>query len=487
MKILIDKNYKKTKIETDSNLELFNEIRDSFDSLEITSTPLITFSKYTEVDLLKEIDSIEREDILPQFNKLRDFALKREDIFIKEYPDFIKKIQKFRFDINQYQKVTYQVEDEESFDEIYKAILLVDSYALFRAVKKDIVKREIVVYVLRSGFWQVDGNLYIRKLDARSGSSIRTQFTKRFLTDLTQMNSDLGRSNFPIYEDLKFLFDLNLIKSAKKSIEDENGEYIDDPKKNYVIKEHFVDLESSVDEQKEIELAAKIKEQKKLNSSSTTIFEVKSSLEKNRNKIHTDYDRANLNSVDEVLKNSKDIFLSNQIEDFKKAQEEALELFEATLKDAVIYEKECYKEYFDLIESGATFDEAKNILKSRKFLERSIMFAEERLKADIVKFSKIDLVKYNNYDRVEKANRTNYKNYIEELNKRKALETELREYKQIIFDQKEVLKLQDIEIRDFKNEITRLQGAFAKSLDALEQSKKELKDIKAKLKENSKE
>jgi hypothetical protein len=252
MKILIDKNYKKTRIETDSNLELFNEIRDSFDSLEITSTPLITFSKYTEVDLLKEIDSIEREDILPQFNKLRDFALKREDIFIKEYPDFIKKIQKFRFDINQYQKVTYQVEDEESFDDIYKAILLVDSYALFRAVKKDIVKREIVVYVLRSGFWQIDDNLYIRKLDARSGSSIRTQFTKRFLTDLTQMNSDLGRSNFPIYEDLKFLFDLNLIKSVKKSIEDENGEYIDDPKKNYVIKEHFVDLESSVDEQKEI-------------------------------------------------------------------------------------------------------------------------------------------------------------------------------------------------------------------------------------------
>ncbi len=483
MKIIIDNNQEYTVIEREEG-RIEKELKENIE-LRVITTPLECFSKYTSnIDKLKNEteNKLIDKNISEQFEILLNYAENNREFFLDKYPSFLKNMNQSLSKKpleNIYQKVTYTLEEEENVNEVIKALQNQNSYSLFKAFIVNLTQENtyITVYSSVSGLWQIDGKLFFRKIDRHSKESIKKTFTTCKIENIDEVQKDFGRVNFPVYEDLKALFENSTIRRFYKLTQNRiTDDFQVDPIKYFITKEHFNIIKNKALPKNEIELKARelIKEEKNFKSKvSSTVRDVIESIANNEKELHANYENLNLRDLTSNRNRQIDEFIKRQIdikeEELNQSIEQKrveLEKTKLELTEAKDRQQECKKEFMKLLRDGMNFDEARQTLKFH-FTLKTIEFAEDLLKLDISVANQIDWTKYHDYDRLNSANKTNYDNYQKEMKYRqkreddlkksfqqlKELSLALKESAGVIENLNEALKERDENIEDLESEL----------------------------------
>ena len=345
MRILIDHsptNYSRIENENSEKV-LQDEIKSLLTSLKTITNIKKTLSLYI---LNSNIDAnFNNDNSLEDFNKLVEFANSEKSLL--KFPELSSKLKNTTFS-SFFQKVTYEIEEGENFDKVLNTLLNQKSYAILKLLYADKEKAQIRVYSSVFGLWNVEDNLFFKKIENKSKDIVRTQFTITKITDTNSLQKEINRTNFAVYEDLKALFETEVIERAYK-YKLMNGEWKADDTKFNITKYHFHVIqsnESELDEKARDNLNSK---KSRLNRDSVTQKNVRENIEKNPNKIHTVLKNINLEKFEDIKKNN--------LEKFKKTQKDKLkEEFELKLKEMELEEIEaekqkieCKKEYIKLL------------------------------------------------------------------------------------------------------------------------------------------
>lgn len=484
MKILIDNSptsYSRIENENSEHI-LQDEIKSLKKSLkEITNiSKTLSFYIVDSSNLLNDI-KFKNDNSIEDFNKLVEFVNSEKSLL--EFPELASKLKNTIFSPF-FQKVTYEIEDGENFDKVVEILLNQKSYAILKFLYADKEKAQIRVYSSVFGLWNIENNLFFKKIENKSKDNLRTQFTITKVTDTNSLQKEINRTNFAVYEDLKTLFEARVIERAYK-YKLINGEWKTDDTKFNITKFHF-----NITQSTPTEIDTKAKEnlsqkQSKLNRGSVTQKDVKENIEKNPNKIHTILKNAKLNEFEEIKSSNIEKFKQTKLNQMKEEFELKIKEFELEEIEAEKQKIECKKEYIELLQNGMSLNEAKHTLKSR-YLDLTIVLVEEDIKSDIVALKEIGgvngyLKTQNKAIEFEQKNRTNYKNYLKELELRQKRDKEVTQLNLTLQNYKTELEKSHKALEESNELIIKLKDAIKERDEAIEQRDKNINELESEL------
>jgi len=387
----------------------------------------------------KNIKSV--NDIVNQYNELVDLVKNNVEIqklFKEEFLFNLKDLKKTNE--LQLQKVTYKISENENFDKIVEALKKQQSYAILKAIKADKDKRTITVYSSTYGLWNVAGELHFKNIEAlsRQQNKIRAIFTLRKLKNVNELQ-DLTRLNFAIYEDVKTLFDNKAIETFYKSMQDLTGKWKDDAVSYFVKDIHFKEQLEEQDKLKE-EAKESIKQQTThKNKAQATLAQMQQTIDKNKDEIHTTYNiNLDTEKIDEIEEEKNNILKSYEerlLKELEEKQKRELEELKLKIELAQQQREEAKKLYLKSLSNGNTITEAIDNLRAAKYNDIVVNEVLEDVKSDVLLSVKKDEIIANTKNELDKtvknlevinkkleaseqARETNYKRYLEEMQKR---------------------------------------------------------------------
>jgi hypothetical protein len=384
--------------EIENNYRIFEPFCEDID--------LKSLSKYGEL--------ISFQEAFKNFLQIRDSLIADEELIKRLSFEAYQKLQKISIDRLYLQKVTYEIEEKESREEIFKALNSQKSQAIYK--KAFLNGDKIVSFSSTFGLWLIDETLFFKTTETGSNEKIRTSYTLRQLK-YPSKKQDMNRLNYPIFEDISHLFENSVIEKFYKIAISEDGSLKADDNTLYALDYHF---KSSLDEdslkaidirQRALFEVAKETNHKEINSA--TKQDVMEMSQKNSIEIHTNYysldDTKYESEIDNLKKSNIDEYLKNQEAELNERQrKESQELKERVFKAKEIY-KRAKEEFITALKSGANIDEAKAMLTSYKYNYITIELVMEEIKSDIILSTLKDEVikaKQSNIDGLLKTNQS---------------------------------------------------------------------------------
>ncbi|SFQ00914.1 hypothetical protein, partial [Hydrogenimonas thermophila] len=422
-----------------------------------------------------------KEDVLKQYNEIVQLVKNDTEIQKLFSIDFQKNLKNLR-QINSLdlQKVTYQVEDNEKFDEIVEALKNQESGAILRAIEADKENKQITMYSSTYGLWSADNQLFFKQIEALSKqqNKIRATYTLRKITNIEE-KQDFKKLNYAIFEDLKTLFENNKIEKFYKSMQQLDNNWKDD-NINYYIDAKFLKEDLSNEDFKEIETKKEalknIKEQTThTNKKSATKEELKATIAQNEKELHTTYtiDLNNVEQLDEIKAEKENIIKSYEeriLRELEERQKREFEELKLKIEMAQQEREKAKKTYLNSLKNGNTIIEAVKNLEANKYNDVVVNEVLEDVKSEILLSVKKDEIinttkkeletttkklksTTKKLEIAEQARETNYKNYLSELEKRKNTENVLRKSLETAEKLKNTIIVKNSEIADLKEEI----------------------------------
>ena len=314
------------------------------------------------------------------------------------------------------------------------------------------------------------------------------------------------RINYPLFEETKELITKNIIKYSYTSYQQPDGSWKDSDPATYITKLHFMKNLSEEDREEaniKKELSQKIKrETSHIGKPQATKKDAETTLENNKKEIHSKHSIPNI--IDKTDNNIMKNYIQNLINDLEAKQKQEREELEYKIKVALSAERDKAKKAFiTSLANGMTITEAIENLKSAKHNDILIQAVLEEIKTEILSsLKKNEIIKEttekleNSENRlkhiskklleVEKSNKTNYENYIREVNKRKEADIAISKLKNIADKLNDSLKASKLEIMDLKAEIVEKNRLIDDIENELEKEFNEIENLNKKLKEKEK-